>query len=364
MATKRVVIVGGGYAGTALARALDDAAEVVLIEPRDRFVHNVAAIRAVVMPDLLDRIALPYDRLLKCGHIVRDRAIALQAGAVSLASGGAVEGDVFVVTTGSRYARPFKPEAESVPSFIAAARANHDALRAAKSVAIVGAGAVGIELAGEIAAAFPSKKVTLVSGTPTLLPAYNAKLGRKLETQLKAMRVTLRLGAPARAIQSNDAPFAGRIELTNGETIEADIVFPAIGAKPVNDLLRAVPGVSLDALGRATVDPWLRPAGAKNLFALGDVAAAGDAMTIVAITRQQPWLTKTIKAMLGGADIAALPPYKAWPSAPILVPLGPAKGASQLPLTRNGFVVGGLTTSLIKGRRLFIPRYLKDFGYA
>ena len=39
---KRVVIVGGGYAGTLLARALDPIAEVVLIEPKAAFVHNVA----------------------------------------------------------------------------------------------------------------------------------------------------------------------------------------------------------------------------------------------------------------------------------------------------------------------------------
>ena len=51
---KRVVIVGGGYAGVALARALDSNAEVCLVEARDRFVHNVAAIRSVVEPALLE----------------------------------------------------------------------------------------------------------------------------------------------------------------------------------------------------------------------------------------------------------------------------------------------------------------------
>jgi apoptosis-inducing factor 2 len=55
---KRVIVVGGGYAGTALARALDKAAEVRLVHPRDRFVPNVAAIRGLVDPSLLDRIRL------------------------------------------------------------------------------------------------------------------------------------------------------------------------------------------------------------------------------------------------------------------------------------------------------------------
>lgn len=364
MKSKRVVIVGAGYAGTALARALDDVAEIVLIEPRDRFVHNVAAIRAVVEMALLDKIVIPYDRMLKRGQIVQDRAVALESKSVKLAGGGSVDGDIIVVATGSRYARPFKPEADSVPSFVAASRANHDALQAAKSVAIVGAGAVGTELAGEVAAAYRGKKVTLISATPALFPGFAPRLGAKLQAQLKSMGVTLRLGAPSRALKSTDVPFAGRVDMSAGEAVTADIVFPAIGSKPANEVLRAVRGVTLDALGRAVVDPWLRPTAASNLFALGDVAAAGDLMTIVAITRQQPWLARTITALLEGKALDTLPPYTPWPSPPILVPLGPSKGASVLPFTKKGVVVGSLLTATIKGRQLFIPRTLKEFGYA
>lgn len=361
---KRIVIVGGGYAGASLARSLDAVAEVVLVEPRDRFVHNVAAIRAVVDPTLLDKIVIPYDRLLKRGQVVHDRAVAIESGSVRLAGGGTVEGDIIVVATGSRYARPFKPEAESVASFVAASRANHQALMAARTVAIIGAGAVGTELAGEIAADFPAKKVTLISASATLFPAYPARLGRKLEAQLKAMGVILRMGAPARAPKSIDTPFAGRVDMSAGDPVTADLIFPVIGAKPVNDVLRPLPGVTLDSLGRAVVDSWLRPTAASNLFALGDVAAAGDAMTIVGITRQQPWLAKTIKALFAGKALESLPPYKPWASPPILIPLGEATGASVLPFTRRGVVVGSFLTATIKGRQLFVPRYLKEFGYA
>jgi NADH dehydrogenase FAD-containing subunit len=43
-----VVVLGGGYAGVQVARPLDDLADVVLVEPKDHFVHNVAALRALV----------------------------------------------------------------------------------------------------------------------------------------------------------------------------------------------------------------------------------------------------------------------------------------------------------------------------
>ena len=40
-----VVVVGGGYGGVPTAKALDEIADVVLVEPRDAFVHNVRAAR-------------------------------------------------------------------------------------------------------------------------------------------------------------------------------------------------------------------------------------------------------------------------------------------------------------------------------
>ena len=45
----RVVIVGGGYAGVRVAMALRNY-NVVLIDPKDSFVHNIGNVRAVVEP--------------------------------------------------------------------------------------------------------------------------------------------------------------------------------------------------------------------------------------------------------------------------------------------------------------------------
>jgi pyruvate/2-oxoglutarate dehydrogenase complex dihydrolipoamide dehydrogenase (E3) component len=114
---KRVVIVGGGHAGTLLARALDPIAEVVLIEPKAAFVHNVAAIRAVVDPAWLDKLILPFDHLLKRGRVLRDRVIAIEGDGVRLAANGSLEGDFVIVATGSRYAQPFKASGDSISDF-------------------------------------------------------------------------------------------------------------------------------------------------------------------------------------------------------------------------------------------------------
>jgi NADH dehydrogenase FAD-containing subunit len=358
---KRILIGGGGYAGTQLARALDAFAEVVLIEPKEAFVHNVAAIRAVVDPAWLDKLILPYDRLLKRGRVLRDRVTAIDGNGVSLAASGALEGDIVVVATGSSYSQPFKVAGDSVADFRAALLDAHAKLKAARSVAIVGAGAVGVELAGEIAVGLPGKQIDLVSATPALFPDFAPGLGRKLIAELSAMGVTLHLGASAEGLTSVTAPTAGLLQV-GGQALAADLVFPAIGAKPRNGLLSALPGASFDRLGRVVVDGWMRPPGKPNLFALGDVVSTGDFMTIVAISRQAPWLAKAIKAALEGKTLESLPRYSPWPTPPILVPLGPKKGASVLPLTKAGLAVGGFLTSAIKGKALFIPRYRKEFG--
>ena len=359
---KRIVIVGGGYAGTMLARALDSVAEVVLIEPKEAFIHNVAAIRAVVDPVWLDRLILPYGRLLKRGRVLRDRVVAIEGNAVHLASGGVLEGNIVVVATGSSYAQPFKASGDSVADFRAALYEAHAKLKAARSVAIVGAGAVGVELAGEIASGMPGKRIDLVSSTATLFPDFTPALGRRLHGELKAMGVAVHLGTTAEGLQGIEAPSSGPLMVAGMPLLSADLIFPAIGAKPANALLKAMPGASFDRLGRVVVDGWLRPAGTGNLFALGDVAASGDLMTIVAVSRQAPWLGKTIKALVAGTEMELLPRYVPWPTPPILVPLGPKRGASVLPVAKSGVAVGGFLTSMIKGKSLFIQRYRKEFG--
>jgi len=359
---KRVIIVGGGYAGTALARALDKLAEVQLVDSRDRFVHNVAAIRSVVDPSLLDRIVIPYDRLLRRGGVRQGFVSDASSNGVTLADGGHIEGDIIVVATGSHYASPFKPQGESTQAFVDGVRAAHSALKSVNAIVIVGGGAVGTELAGEISSAYPGKAVTLVSGSPSLVPDYSNKLAETLAAQLRSKKVSLRFNHRVEAPAALDHPFIG--SLGDGLGGAEQLVFPALGARPTTGVFRQMPGTSFDAQGRVEVDGWLRLAGFQNIFALGDAAATGDPMTIVAITRQVPWLAKTITAILEGQKVELLSPYKPWPTRGILVPLGPRDGASALPVLRNGLLVGRWLTSRLKGRELFIPRYLKEFGYA
>lgn len=357
MVRKKIVIVGGGYVGFEVAKELDAHADVTLIEQREAFVMPPAAIRAIVDTTLLDQIILPYDHLLTEGQVVRGRAVSISQSNVTLENGAVYPADVIVVATGSSYAAPFKPAGQSIDDFRQANAQVSAQLTEAKSVAIVGAGAVGTELAGEIASAHPSKDVTLISSDDRLFPMYPARLGDQLKRKLEHLGVSIVFGQKAQDLQSVDMPFNGSVALADGRVISADLVFPVIGSKPQSKLLEALPGVAFGPSGRVKTDRWMRPAGLSNVFVAGDIADLGDGMTIVAISRQTPWLVKTLKRVLGGGAVEEQKAYTPWKLPPILVPLGPVVGNSWLFLT-----VGDWITRKMKGSALFIPKYRKAFG--
>src|SRR6202158_6062767 len=105
-----VVVVGGGYGGITVARAWDDTSNVVRVEPKDAFMHNIAALRALVDPSWLPRIFLPYAGLLTNGRVVRDRAVVVDPHRVVTASGEEISADYVVLASGSRYPFPAKTD--------------------------------------------------------------------------------------------------------------------------------------------------------------------------------------------------------------------------------------------------------------
>src|SRR5438067_12119224 len=95
-----VVVVGGGYGGVNVAKALDADTDVVLVEPKDALVHNIGALRALVDPAFLPKIFLPYDRLLTRGHVERDRPVEVGPHRVVVESGKELGADYVALATG------------------------------------------------------------------------------------------------------------------------------------------------------------------------------------------------------------------------------------------------------------------------
>ncbi|MEM6760466.1 MAG: FAD-dependent oxidoreductase [Pseudomonadota bacterium] len=359
MGQKSICIVGGGYIGVELAKALEGVADVTLIEPKAAFVHAPAMLRALVDEQVRDKAIIPYDKLMNKGRLVAQRATLIKPDAVVVEDGSEIAADYIVLCPGASNGGIFKPGHEDIDSFRAAQSSAQTQIESAKSIVIVGAGAVGVELAGEIANAHPQKALTLISADSALFPTFPATLGAKLRSKLQALGVTVVLGSRVSDLVSTTAPYEGGVTLDNGERIDADLVIPAIGSKPQTALFDDLPDVVKTTDGRVKVDAYLRPSSLPNVFAAGDAVDAGDAMTIVAASRQQPWLAKMLKAVINGKSAESVKAYAPWGKAPILVPLGPARGNSYLVVG----TFGDWATKTMKGNDLFISKYRKILGY-
>ncbi|MDP4502396.1 NAD(P)/FAD-dependent oxidoreductase [Nonomuraea turcica] len=353
-----VAVLGGGYGGHKVAKLLDDVADVTLVDPSDSFTHNVAALRALVAPEWLERIFLPYGRLLTRGRFLRDRAVAVDGRQVTLASGARLEPDYLVLATGSAYPFPAKINDSAAETAKARIREAHDALAGAQRVLLVGAGPVGLELAGEIKAAFPGKHVTIADVAPDILAGpFDQALREELRVQLDKLGVELKLGSPLRELPEVAPATAAPVAVATdaGEKLTADIWFRCFGVTLHTDYLRGSLAAARDAAGHVRVDEYLRVRGQEHVYAIGDIADADRNMAAFASV-QGELLAKNIRAHITGDGEPA--PYEPQP-AMILVPLGPEGGAGQLP--GHDGIVGSEVTAEIKGRAMLVERSAASF---
>ncbi len=141
-----------------------------------------------------------------------------------------------------------------------------------KRLAIVGGGYIGIEL-GQAYAKFGSQ-VTILEGTPSILPAFDPSITRLIMRSLKEWKVEVVTGALAKsAVESADD-----VQLTyevNGEerAVIADYVLVTVGRRPNTDELGLnAAGIAVDEKGLIPVDQQGRTSESR-IFAIGDVVA-------------------------------------------------------------------------------------------
>ncbi|NUR69961.1 MAG: FAD-dependent oxidoreductase [Hamadaea sp.] len=352
-----VAVVGGGYGGIEVARGLDEFADVVLIEPRQDFHHNAAALRAVVRPDFAHQTFIPYDKLLVHGRVERDAAAQVSPGSVRLASGRAIDADYIVLATGVRHPFPGKPSQLDTPEAVASYAQLQAQLAAADRILLAGAGPIGLELAGEIKAEWPGKEVVLVDPAPSILPERSAELRAEIERQLAELGVTLVLGAALPAsfdvAPGTLAPFT--VELTDGRSLSADLWLRCYGTNPAADYLADSLQAARLPNGLVRVTQSLRLHGQDRVYAIGDMTDVAEPKQAVAAMAHAAVVVANIKADLGLGESTVYEPA----GSSILIPLGPSHGAGEHP---GMGVLGSEVTAQYKGGDLLLGHYNSVFN--
>lgn len=344
---KKIVIVGGGIAGFGLIKKLQKAkvaADIVLVEPREFLEVPFAQLRALTQSSTFSpTIRKNFSELMEGVKHIKDRLISVEDSSISLESGTSVSFDILVLATGSRFKQweILNGTQVDIASRQTAIESESAKLAAANSILIIGGGAVGVEMAGEIAAQWPEKKVTLVEGANRILSMYSEKMtarGNKLLSDLGVEIHTNSFWTKQENGSWNDS---------EGKSREFDLVIPAVG---INANSEWAGNISLTETGAVKVNPDLRIADRSNVFVIGNLNDVIEGKTGINAGNQAKHTARNIKALIAD-EKAILKPYKPGPVMGI-IPVGHKKSAVQLPFGHLHFM------GAIKQKDLFVSMYL------
>ncbi len=141
-----------------------------------------------------------------------------------------------------------------------------------KSLAIIGAGAVGVEF-GSMFKKFGSD-VTIFEMLPRLVPVEDEEVSKELERSFKKQKIRTETGAKCDNVRKTETGIAMTVTLSNGKTeeVEAEKLLVAVGRAPATaNLGLENTKVELDR-GFVKVDGFMRT-GEPGVYAIGDIVA-------------------------------------------------------------------------------------------
>ncbi len=347
-----VLIIGGGFAGVAAAQHLEkNGVETLLVDKKDYFEVTFATLRNVVAPDITNNDARKKYSDFLSGSFIQSSVTELEEGVATLEDNTTIEFDTAIIASGTRY--PTMSIAKSNTALDMEHRNRemlkyHDELKSAEKVLIIGGGVVGVELAGEVAYAFPEKQTVLAHNSSALLEGFKDKTRHVSLKQLEALGVDVEFNALYRNV---DGVY---IDQTSGKTSDADLIIQAVGTLPNSEFLRHHLSDILDSKGFVNVNEQLEVVGRSNLYALGDVANVGEAKLGYLAQQQGTYLANLIikKRSNGKAKDYKRNPLVA------LIPTGQKSGVVELP-----FMVTTFSPLVnMKQKDLFISKVYKGFG--
>lgn len=289
MVNKKVVIIGGGFAGSLAAQRLENDFDVTLIDTKEYFEFTPGILRSIVNPKHVRRIQVLHTHYLKRAKVLVGTVKSIMPEHVVLDREN-IRFDYLIVSSGSTYTSPFK-EQRVVP----ATRANHlkhyheDASHA-KKIVVIGGGPVGVELAAELIGKYPRKEITIVHSQDRLMERSNPRSSAYAQKYFHKKGVRVILSERITKI-NKDICVTDR-----GTRLDADIIFLCTGIKPNFELLSKFHDV-LNDNNQVKVNSHLQINGFKHLFAAGDITAISEEKTAQNAERQAKTIVKNIRAI-------------------------------------------------------------------
>ncbi len=274
----RVVIVGAGHAGTDAATSLREhgfGGEVVLVSDEDVLPYHRPPLSKQLMRRDAPQLLLPESAYVDQGVDLRrgDRVVRIDRNTrlLTLASSEEIGYDALVLATG---ARPRRLGLTGLPESglfelrdWGQSRGLAAAVATASSIAVVGGGLIGLEVASS--ARMYGLEVTVVEQQDHAVGRVASReLGSYLEDLHRSLGVEILTSTGVRRIESDgDGRGCYVVHLDRGASVRADVVLVAIGAEPRVELAAEI---GIDCDGGVLVHDLCRTSD-PAIFAIGDV---------------------------------------------------------------------------------------------
>ncbi|WP_436915304.1 NAD(P)/FAD-dependent oxidoreductase [Acinetobacter gandensis] len=244
---------------------------------------------------------------------------------------------------------------------------NSDAQRELK-IAIIGAGATGVELSAELVQAKhnfykyglnkihpKSVQINLIEGADRILPALPEKMAEHAKQQLERMKVEV---LTAKRVEKVDAE---KVYFNDGSSINAELKVWAAGIK-TPEVIHKLDGFEKDRMGRLSVYTTLQTKAHPDIFAFGDCAhcqpradepVLGPRAQVA--SQQASFLVDCLKARLRGEQL----PMFVFSDKGSLVSLSKHKAVGELlgQVNVQGFVAKSMYVSLYRMHQATIYGY-------
>lgn len=221
---------------------------------------------------------------------------------IDLADGRRLRYDGLVVATGLRPRRLPLDGGETrrfVIRTIDDARALRKQLRPGTRVGVVGGGFIGCEVAVALAAA--GHHVTVIEPLGTIMErAIGSDVGESIQRHHAGIGVTFLTGTGLESLKETVDGLA--LELSDGSTVEVDLVVESVGARPNVEWLE---GSDLDLSDGVLTDNHMQTEGHPEIVAVGDVARFPNPRLGPSPRRVEHWCVPTDTAKRAARSLVA-----------------------------------------------------------
>lgn len=199
-----------------------------------------------------------------------------------------------------------------------------------KKLVVIGGGYIGSELAGVYANL--GTEVTILEGSPSILPQFDKDMVKLVEDSFKAKDVNIVTNAMAKEAKETDKGVEVVYEHDGStKTIDADYVLVTVGRRPNTDELGLqMAGVELNERGLVKVDNQCRTS-QKHIFAIGDIAPG------IALAHKASYEAKIAAEVISGKNSAI--DYVAIPSVAFTDPELASVGLTEKEAKEQGLTV-------------------------